>query len=470
MTFHLFFLARAAVLLTVGWGALAFGAVYPWAYWPLVGIAMLAASLAVASAGSVDVPQRWLLTGVLLFAVAICVQLAPLSRAVLATWSPSTVSALNQLNLPFSLGIEQRHALSLNPAATFAGLAIFLACAGLTIGVARVCGSHGVKWLTPGLTALGVLMALIGIVQKPLYAGKIYGFWTPIQSGDVFGPFVNRNHFAGWMMMALPVTLGALCAGIDNGMRGVKPVWRERFLWFGSRDASQLILNAAAAAIMALSLVLTMSRSGIGAFGVAVALTGAFVVFGVTGGVRRTVGTAYLIALFALVIGWVGVDVIANRFEPANRQDYNDRRGAWQDARDIAAMFPIAGTGFGTYGDATILYQKHDLAEHFAQAHNDYLQLAAEGGVLLTGPALFLAVVIVFQIWMRFRDRGGSATSWWVRAGAVTGLIAMAMQEIVDFSLQMPGNAILCAVLVGISVHKAPVAASRRAKLKDSTA
>lgn len=461
-TLGVFFFARAAVLLTVGWGALAFGAVYPWAYWPLVGMAAIATSLAVASGGSVDVPHRWLLTGIVLFGAAIGAQLVPLSRAALATWSPSTISALNQLNLPYALGFEPRHALSLNPAATSAGLAIFLGCAGLTIGVARVCSSHGVKWLTAGLTALGLLMALIGIVQKPLYAGKIYGLWTPIQSGQVFGPFVNKNHFAGWMMMALPVTLGALCAGIDNGMRGVKPVWRERLLWFGSRDASQLILNAAAAAIMGLSLVLTMSRSGIGAFSLAVALTGAFVVFGVTGGVRRTVGTAYLVALFALVIGWVGVDVIANRFEQANWQDYNDRRGAWQDARDIAAMFPKGGTGFGTYGDATILYQKHDLAYHFEQAHNDYLQLAAEGGVLLTVPAMFLAAVIAFQILRRFRDRTGSVTSWWVRAGAVTGLIAIALQEVVDFSIQMPGNAVLCAVLIGVALHNAPMPVARR--------
>ena len=470
MTLRVFSLARAALLLTIAWGAFAFGAPYPWAYWPLVISGLLAASLSVAAAGRADVPHGWMLTGILVFAAAVGVQLVPLSRDLITSWSPETVAALSRLDLRFSLGLDPRHALSLNPTFTVAGLAIFLACAALTIGVARLCSAYGVRWLAAGVTSLGVLMALTGIIQKPLYMGKIYGFWTPIDNGDPFGPFVNHNHFAGWMMMALPVTLGALCAGIDKGQQGVKPVWRERFLWFGSKDASQLILLGAAAVIMGLSMVLTMSRSGIGAFGLAVALTGALVVFGVSGNLRRTIGTAYLVALFALVIGWVGVDVIANRFEQVDWQEYNDRRGAWQDARTIASMFPLTGTGFGTYGDATTLYQQHDLTQHFAQAHNDYLQLAAEGGVLLTVPAAFLALILASHIWKRFRDRTGSTTSWWVRAGAVTGLVAMALQEVVDFSLQMPGNAVLCAVLLGLALHRAPVAVSRRTKIEDVTA
>src|SRR5687767_5033383 len=99
--------------------------------------------------------------------------------------------------------------------------------------------------------------------------------------GDPFGPFVNKNHFAGWMLMALPLTIALLCAGIARGMVHVRPTLRDRALWLGSRDSSQLLLLAAAAALMALSLVMTMSRSGMMSFLVAIAVTGAFVVFGV---------------------------------------------------------------------------------------------------------------------------------------------------------------------------------------------
>ena len=46
--------------------------------------------------------------------------------------------------------------------------------------------------------------------------------------------------------------------------------------------------------------------------------------------------------------------------------------------------------------------------------------------------------------------------AYWLRVGAVTGLVAIALQETVEFSLQMPGNAALCATLCGIALHRAP--------------
>ena len=140
----------------------------------------------------------------------------------------------------------------------------------------------------------------------------------------------------------------------------------------------------------------------------------------------------------------------------SNWREYNDRRGAWADARRIASLFPLTGTGLGTYGVATLFYQQHDLEQHYEQAHNDYLELAAEGGALVVIPVAMLLLAITVRILTRFRDSGGSATSWRVRAGAVTGLLAIGLQEVVDFSLQIPGNAMLCAALLGVAMHKAP--------------
>ena len=153
-------------------------------------------------------------------------------------------------------------------------------------------------------------MALTGIVQKPLYTGKIYGFWTTLDGGSPFGPFVNKNHFAGWMLMALPLAFGLLCGGIARAMRGVKPNWRDRLLWFSSPEASRLLLRAAGAVVMALSLVMTMSRSGIAALALAIALTGAFVMRR-QHTTRRAVTIGYLVLLVIVVFSWVGVDAIA---------------------------------------------------------------------------------------------------------------------------------------------------------------
>ena len=137
--------------------------------------------------------------------------------------------------------------------------------AALIVGAARLFSIVGAAGTASAIVVLGVLLALTGIVQRPLFTGKIYGFWTPLQGGSPFGPFVNPNHFAGWMLMAIPVAIGLLCHDVSRGLRGVRPVWRERVLWLSSPDASRLLLLMGAAAVMTLSLFLTMSRSGMAA-------------------------------------------------------------------------------------------------------------------------------------------------------------------------------------------------------------
>ncbi|MBW8869120.1 MAG: O-antigen ligase family protein, partial [Acidobacteria bacterium] len=315
--------------------------------------------------------------------------------------------------------------------------------------------ARGPRTFACALVVLGALVATIGIVQQPLSTGKIYGFWIPLDGGTPFGPFVNRNHFAGWMLMALPVTLGLVLGSLSRAMRGVRSRWRDRLVWFSSAEASQLILFAVAAIVMALALVLTMSRSGVTSFALAIALTGAIVARRKWTGGRSGVALAYLGFLVIVVISWVGADVLASRFSDTDWNELNARRGAWADANDIRSRFPLAGTGLNTYGTATVLYQQHDRTRRYTEAHNDYLQLAAEGGLLLTIPAAVCMIAFAVAVRRRFVDET-SAMSYWLRVGAVTGIGSIALQETVEFSLQMPGNAALFAVLCGIALHRAP--------------
>jgi O-antigen ligase len=168
----------------------------------------------------------------------------------------------------------------------------------------------------------------------------------------------------------------------------------------------------------------------------------------------------YLLLLVIVAVGWVGAGGVASRFGEARWNNFNDRRGAWADAIDIARKFPMVGTGLNTYGVSTLLFQRHDLSRHYEQAHNDFLQLAAEGGLLLTIPAALCLGLLVVLVHRRFVDDVSERT-YWLRVGAVTGLIAIAFQETVDFSLQMPGNAALFAILCAIALHR-PEAESRQ--------
>jgi O-antigen ligase len=385
--------------------------------------------------------------------VATLLQVVPLPVSTVAAISPRTVELLRELNPAFAAGLITSHPVSVWPRDTWVALTLYSAMAVLLVGTVRLLSVTGSQRFVELLTVLAVVLALIGIVQKPLYNGAIYGLWRLEIGRTPFGPFVNRNHFAGWMVMALPLTLALLLAGIARGMKGIKPGWRSRVLWLSSPEASQLILIAAAAVVMALSLMMTMSRSGIAAFGLSMLVTGWFVARAVRSRARQAIAGACLAAVTIVVVVWTGPELIASRFAAADWGEFNNRRGAWSDAWSVARAFPLAGTGLNTYWAAALFYQRHELEFFFEQAHSDYFQLAAEGGVLLTLPALICVAVFIRDVRRGLRDERGS-TSWWLRAGAVASLIAIACQEAVDFSLQMPGNAALFAVVCAIALHR----------------
>jgi O-antigen ligase len=455
--------AQSLGVAAVAWGALAFGAVYPWALWPLAAGCLAAGSTGLFAARGLRSAGAYGPFSVALIAVAVAIvlQLVPLPVSILSVLSPATDSLLRSLDPLYAAGQTRWHSLSIVPADTWLALALYVSFGALLLGMARVLSMTGSRRLVESIAILAVLLGLIGIVQKPLYSGAIYGFWAPQSPGSVFGPFVNRNHFAGWMLMALPLALGLIGSGLERGWHGAKPEWRYRILWLSSPEASRLMLLAGAAAVMALSLVMTMSRSGMAALALALVLTGWWIVRGLPGLTRKMAGLLYLVLLATTIVSWVGADAIVGRFTAANWSEFNDRRGAWADARRVVSDFPVAGTGLNTYPVASLFYQRHDLEQHYAQSHNDYLQLGAEGGVLLVFPVAACLLLFVREVWRALKEDRPSSTAWWVRRGAVTALLGMALQETVDFSLQIPGNAVLFAVVCAIALHR-PASGGRR--------
>jgi O-antigen ligase len=449
-------LLEGVVLLVLAWGAFSFGAVYPWAYTPLAAGCALCGlcGLLLPQSSVARIVSRPLVVALTAVGVTIVLQLAPLPVAMLSMLSPDTLALVRELDISFAAGLTNFQPVSIAPQSTLTALLLYGAFSLLLLGVARLLALCGPRRLASLLSALGLAMAIVGIVQRPLYAGKIYGFWKPMMPGSPFGPFVNKNHFAGWMLMALPVALGLVCAAIANGLAGVKPGLRHRLLWVSSPEASRVVLVGVAALIMAISLVLTMSRSGMLALAVAFAITAWVAIRRAQGGSQRVVAVMYFSALVVVLVGLVGVDAIASRFAQSRVDTLNDRLPIWTDTLTITRDFWLTGTGLNTYGFATLFYQTNLLTIHLREAHNEYLQLAGEGGLLVGIPVVVLIVVFVREVGSRFRESDGS--SYWIRLGAVTGLVAIALQSVVDFSLQMPGNAALFAVVCAIALHRAP--------------
>ncbi len=254
--------------------------------------------------------------------------------------------------------------------------------------------------------------------------------------------------------MALPLAVALVLAGIERGMRGVKPDWRHRVLWLSSPEASAIVLTAFGTLVMGLALVMSLSRSGITAFAVALVLAGWVVMRRQVGASRHRAAVAYVAMVFVVAVAGRGSTRSGGDLPTASWDAMNLRVNAWEDTIRIARDFPLVGVGLNGYAEAMFDYQTGGLKVHFAQAHDDYLQLAAEGGLLVGIPVLVALFLFVREIRRRFAEGQDDVTTYWLRVGAVTGIVAIALQETMDFSLQMPGNAALFTVLAAIAIHK----------------
>lgn len=466
----------AVVVLLVAWGALAFGSVYPWAYTPLLaGCALTGAvGLAVHRSRRLPAATRAAFLALLVVLGAGAVQLIPLPPAVLDAVSPNTGAFLETYDLGYVFGSMAEptdevatqastswHPLSLAPRRTLVGLASLAAFTLLLAGLTTALSRSGSRRLTASIVVFGVVLALIGIVQKAIlgehaWGGmKIYGFWQPVHLlSTPFGPYVNKNHFAGWMLMGLPLALGLGLGLAEQGIRSRRDDWRSILLWLSSPQGGRLQLTVLATLLMVASLLMAKSRSGLG--GLIVVLIVLSIAAGRRFGSARAGIVAFgsLAAAFTVVFALAGTDLAARITDQSDAVDL--RKNIWTDSVRVIKAFPLAGTGVNTFGTAMTGYQTTQKDQHFQEAHNDYVQIAVEGGLLVGIPALVAFVLLVRAIWRRFSAGQDDTMTHWIRVGAATGLLAIAMQAFVEFSLQMPGNAALAVVLLALALHEAP--------------
>jgi O-antigen ligase len=129
-----------------------------------------------------------------------------------------------------------------------------------------------------------------------------------------------------------------------------------------------------------------------------------------------------------------------------------NRLTIWRATMPIVRDFWLTGTGAGTYQRAMFVYQRSSRAVYFNQAHNHYLQIAAEGGVLLAA-AVILALAAFLRV-ARARLTADKSGLFWIRAGAACGLGAVALQSVWETGLVMPANAALAALLAALVVFE----------------
>lgn len=450
----------AGLTALIVWATLAFGAVYAWGYVPLLVGCATAGLLGVVRQRGVPPETRWPAGALLLLGVAGAAQLVPLPPEVVRRLDPALAPLLDRYDVGYAIS-PAWHALSVDPHSTEVSLAFLAAYSLFVAGLPALLSDVTVRRLARNLVLFGVGLSLFGLLQKQTSNGLMYWFWQPREgsAGNAFGPFVDRDHFAGWMLLAIPVGIGLLTGEWVAHARRPGSSLRNALVWLSTPVGGRLTLLAVGLSVMTIAQVWTLSRSGIGC------LLVAFGLFGWQG--RRSAAirrrgrgiVAYVVAVALLALAWRGIGLVIAWY--GDTRDLFGRFAAWGDGWHVIRSFPLFGTGLGTYSIAMLFYQRSNLPLLLRQAHNDYLQLAAEGGLLLVVPAATAAGLAIREIRRRFREGNDDLLGYWLRVGCVIGLIVIAIQETADFSLQMPANAALFCIVLVIALRRPDAVVAR---------
>ncbi len=288
------------------------------------------------------------------------------------------------------------------------------------------------------LAVLGFGLAFLGSVQEFTSPDKLYWVRTPRQGGPIFGPYVNRNHYAGVMELLFPfAALGSL-----------KP----------SPSLSKRVMLGFAALLMIATVFLCASRGGFVCVVMQSVLLCAMLLWR-----SRKLTLVLFLTLLLIVTGafgvWLGSDQLLGRLG-----QFGDAAGRVQIAKDSIRMFeqhPVAGWGLGTFPVVYPKFRTFATDLFVNEAHNDFVQLLVETGVIGFSAGLGLLALVYFRGIRRInRSLFGSWRSVAVGASLV-GITGLAVHSLFDFNLQIPANALLfyvsCAIAGSTSEEDAQV-------------
>jgi len=286
------------------------------------------------------------------------------------------------------------------------------------------------------LMTLGFFVSVLGILQQLTFNGKLYWFRVMRYGGLPFGPYVNRNHFAGFAEMIIPVALVPLVLG---------KVRRER-----------VFLVALFAVVPIAALFLSASRGGIISFVFEMVILFSLLLIHRIRGKYVVVGGIVVLSA-VMAVSWIGVQQVLARFSGIQNLEVSTgkrmalRRDTWRLFLD----HPVIGTGLGTF---EIVYPPYDslydgkIANH---AHNDYLEGLAETGAVGGLCCLWFLAVVLLNSLKGMADLGNSLSS----ALNLSGLVACSgilIHSLVDFNLHIPANALLffvCAHMAAVRLE-----------------
>jgi O-antigen ligase len=425
------------------WAVFALAGTYAWTLPPLV-LAAVALTFVVRP----TIAERpGLVDGSMFCCLALtALQLMPLPETARAAISP------RRAGVEAALVFDARPGgpLTLDAAATAWALATGTALLLIFLSARALFERHeGLRTVCRGLAWIGLLLGAIAFVQRALSPALIYGVWRPAGLASnilPWGPFINRNDFAAWLLMAIPLTIGYMLMRIAS-----QPATGNPRVDVNHIVDPRLILLLAAACVMTGAMLASLSRSGVISLTIALALL--LLLARTRLGRTRLALLAAAVGVLLLAAGtYVNLPALMTRMNEVWPSGLGGRLAVWRDTWPMVRDFAATGVGVGAYEQAMLVYQQTNRLLFFNHAHNEFLQIVAEGGVLM-GLASIAVLVSAGRAAVS-NLRADRSPVFWVRTGAACGMLGIVCQSLWDTPLRMPANAVLFAVVAAIALHQ----------------
>jgi len=263
------------------------------------------------------------------------------------------------------------------------------------------------------------------------------------------GTFMNRNHFAGYLEMALAVGIGLFISTLTS-VRHYS--WRARFRNLLEAVLSRKGLIRLALIIICAGLIMSRSRMGNAAFFASLLLTGVLFLLTAKHATRSTsILLISLIVLDLLLIGsWVGVERVVERMELTSAET-ETRDEVVRDTVTMIQDYFLTGVGGGNYFSSFPAYRGQDIHSYYNHAHNDYLELLSEFG-LIGMLLLAVAVCLALSAAMRTMRKRSEPLLLGMAFAGFMGVLSILIHSAVDFNLQIPSNAMMFMLMMALGV------------------
>jgi len=272
-------------------------------------------------------------------------------------------------------------------------------------------------------------LSLCGILQ---YLGVLgHSWWDPKEF--LASTFVNHNHFAGYLELAIPVAVIALARALRDP------------------DNKSMIYKASVAAalvVMIAAFIIAQSRGAWISLSMAF-LIGMYVTIRKKAHDRKAIAFLILFIVLMATLAFFSRDIITQRVETISDLESDPssstRLKIWQGACGMIMANPLAGTGIGTFESGFSRYRPEGLNVQANFAHNEYLNMACEMGVL--------APLVMLWIFLAAAGMGlaGEKTLHY-SIGCAVGVLSLALHGLVDFNFHIPANMLLFTVWIAFIV------------------